>query len=382
MTRIGVVAYEVSADLLGEGLLKGLQERLPGVEFEGVVGERMQAAGCRLLMAPQGLAVMGLFEVLRHLPRLWLARRRLVRHFSAQPPDLFIGIDAPDFNLGLERQLKAQGIPTVHYVSPTFWAWRQGRVAALRHAADLVLSIFPFESAFLQRHGVNLCYVGHPLAQKIPLQIDRAAARARLGMAGEETLVALLPGSRLGEIRRLLQPFLRAAQILAGRRPGIRFVLPVPGEAQRQLVEQEMAAMRTDIDCRLLDNDSHLALAAADLVLTASGTATMEALLHKRPMVVGYRVNGLSYQLFKRLIKVRWIAMANLLANEELAPELLQDRCQPERIADALLGLLDDVEKRDRIAERYAVIHRQLRRDSAALAADAVVHLLKARTIG
>jgi lipid-A-disaccharide synthase len=379
MTRIGIVAYEVSADRLGQGLLLALRQRLPELEFEGVVGERMQVVGCRLLMAPQQLAVMGLFEVLRHLPRLLWARHRLVRYFIGQPPDLFIGIDAPDFNLGLERRLRARGIPTLHYVSPTLWAWRQGRVRLLRRAVDRVLTIFPFETEFLRRHGIDARYVGHPLAQQIPLEIDQGAARQQLGLPPTGELVALLPGSRQSEVRRLAQPFLATARQLARERPGIRFLLPTPDATLRALVEQELARTAPRIDCRLIGADSHLALAAADLVLTASGTATMEALMHQRPMVVGYRVNAFSYHLFRRLIRVPYIAMANLLAGEMLAPELIQHDCRPELLAPALTALLDDPARRAYIAERYAAIHRELRLDSASLAADAVLELLQRR---
>ncbi|MBF0255308.1 MAG: lipid-A-disaccharide synthase [Gammaproteobacteria bacterium] len=386
MIRIAIIAYEVSADRLGVCLLDELKRRLGAVEFEGVVGERMQAAGCRLLESPEPLAVMGLFEVLRHLPQLLQSRRRLLRHFLSQQPDLFIGIDAPDFNLGLELKLRQQGIATVHYVSPSFWAWRQGRVRLLTQATDLVLSIFPFELEFLQAQGVNARYVGHPLAQKIPLQIDQAAARTAMGLPLEGEVVAILPGSRSSEIKRLTRPFLQAAQLLVAQRPGIRFVLPVPGAKQRALVEREWAAWekegagegRGKLDCRLVD-DSHQAMAAADLLLTASGTATIEGLMHKRPMLVAYRLNPLTYALFKRLIRVPWIAMANLLAGEELAEEFVQQRCQPELLAQGLVALLADAPRRQRIAQRYGEIHAQLRLDSAKLAADAVLELLRSR---
>ncbi len=376
--RIGIMAYEVSADRLGEGLLRQLQERLGEVAIEGVVGERLQAAGCRSLMPADDLAVMGLFEVLRHLLSLLRARSRLRRHFSDSRPDLFIGIDAPDFNLPLERALRRQGLLIVHYVSPSFWAWRQGRVKGLAEAADLVLSIFPFELAFLQRHGVNARYVGHPLAQQIPLQVDQLQARAQLGLPAQGEVVALLPGSRSSEIGRLTEPFVRAARLLQQRRPGVRFILPLAKPAHRQRLQQELLRLGQGLDVTLCE-DSHPAMAAADVLLTASGTATIEGLMHKRPMVVGYRVNGLTYQILRRLIRVPWVAMANLLAEDELAPEFLQERCQPELLANALHDLLEDHPRRQRIAHRYAEIHEQLRLDSARLAADAVIELLEGR---
>jgi len=377
MTRIGICAYEVSADRLGEGLVNALKERLPQVEFIGAVGERMERAGCRPLIPAERLAVMGLVEVLRHLPGLLKARRQLVEYFLSDRPDLFIGIDAPDFNLGLERRLRSSGIPTVHYVSPTFWAWRQGRVKTLRMAADLVLGIFPFEIDFLERHGVNVRYVGHPLAEQIPLQIDRRQARRDLSLTGDAELVAILPGSRVKEIESLAKPFLAAARLLAERRSGIRFLLPCPKQSLRPLVDAALRQHGGGIDCRVLDGHSHAAMAAADVVLTASGTATMEAMMHKRPMVVGYRVSWLTAMIVKRLIKVPFVAMANLLAGEMLAPELLQDECRPERLADALTHLLDDGPARERIEARYAAIHEGLRRNSAELAAEAVIELLR-----
>lgn len=375
MLRIGIMAYEASADRLGEGLLKELRQRLGPVAFEGVVGERMQQLGCHNLFAPQGLAVMGLFEVLRHLPYLLRVRRQLRQHFLASRPDLFIGIDAPDFNLHLERRLRRQGIPTVHYVSPSFWAWRQGRVKLLTEATDLVLSIFPFEVEFLRQHGVNAHYVGHPLAHQIPLQVDQQTARKKLGLALEDRVLAVLPGSRSGEIKRLTVPFMQALHLVKQRHPQLRLLLPVPGPVQKAMVEQQLKSHDNALEICWVD-DSHQAMAAADLVLAASGTATIEALMHKRPMVVAYRLNPLSYAILSRLVKVRWIAMANLLAGEELAPEFVQQRCQPRLLADALISLLEDGPRRQRIAERYAEIHAELRLDSARLAADAVIELL------
>lgn len=377
MTRIAILAYEVSADRLGQGLLEALKERLPELACEGVVGPRVQACGCSSLLPASQLAVMGLVEVLAHLPGLLLTRRRLLKHFKSQRPDVFIGIDAPDFNLGLEQGLKAVGIPTVHYVSPTFWAWRQGRVAKLRAAADLVLCIFPFESDFLQSHGVNALYVGHPLAQRIPMRIDKVAARVGLGLPLEGEVVALLPGSRLSEVKRLAEPFLKAAMLLTKARPGIRFVLPTPDARLKARLEEVLKTLDEALDCLIIQGDSYPALAAADVVLTASGTATMETLLHKKPMVVGYRMNGLSFVLMRSLIKVPHVAMANLLAGEELAPEFLQSACTPENLARAVTAFLDDQHRCQAIAERYAKIHQELHQDSSGIAAEAVLNLVR-----
>lgn len=377
MTRIAILAYEVSADRLGQGLLEALKERQPKLECEGVVGPRLQSCGCTSLLPASQLAVMGLVEVIVHLPRLLATRRYLLGHFRRQRPDIFIGIDAPDFNLGLEQRLRASGIPTVHYVSPTFWAWRQGRVAKLRQAADLVLCIFPFESDFLRQHGVNALYVGHPLAQRIPMQINQAVARQSLGLPLDAEVVALLPGSRQSEVKRLARPFLEAALLLAKARPGIRFVLPTPDARLRERLEQELQTLDSGLDCLIIEGDSYPALAAADLVLTASGTATMETLLHKKPMVVGYRLNPLSYLLMRSLIRVPHVAMANLLTKEELAPEFLQAACTAKHLAQALTDLLDNPERRAAIASRYAAIHQELHQDSSGLAAEAILELLQ-----
>ncbi len=380
MPRVGLIAYEVSADRLAAGMVSQLQQKWPDLVIEGVARSRVEALGVASLEPAEPLAVMGLFEVLRHLPRLLGARRRLLSRFLQTPPiDLFIGVDAPDFNLGMARRLRQQGVPTVQYVSPTVWAWRQGRVKALREATDLVLTIFPFEHEFLQSHGVNARYVGHPLAQEIPLNIDRSAARKALGLAEQGEVLAILPGSRASEIQRLAAPFLQAAALLAGRRPGLRFLLPATSDALAGKIRQIREAVAPGLDCQLLIGQADQAMSAADLVLTASGTATMETLLHKRPMVVGYRVNALSYWIFRRLIKVPYIAMANLLAGEALAPELIQHACQPEALASALESLLNDPPRRAEIAERYARIHGDMCLDSAALASEAVAEMLAAR---
>lgn len=378
MLSVGIVANEASGDQLGAALISEIKRRLPTARFVGVAGPRMAAAGCESLVPMERLSVMGLLEVVRHLPGLWRIRRRLLRHFLAHPPDVFIGVDAPDFNLGLEARLRRAGVPTAHLVSPTVWAWRPKRVKRIRRALDLMLSIFPFEADFLQAQGVPVVYVGHPLADQIPLAVDQAEARQALGLPVAGTILALLPGSRRGEVERLAGPFLAAARWCLERRPGLRFVTPLVNANLRALFEARLRREVPGLPISLVDGQSLRVIAAADLVLTASGTATLETLLLKRPMVVGYRLDPLSYWLVKALdlIRVPHIAMANLLAGERLAPELVQEACRGELLGQALLGLLDDPERVELIRRRYAEIHRTLRQDAAAKAAEAVLRLV------
>jgi len=322
------------------------------------------------------LSIMGITEVLKHLPELLRIRRRLVRHFLDDPPDLFIGIDAPAFNLKLSRRLRAAGIPTVQYVSPTVWAWRPGRVKHLRHSVDLVLSIFPFEEAFLRRHQVPVAYVGHPLARDFPLRPDRAAARQRLGVAPDAILIGLLPGSRLSEMRNLAPDFIQAARLCLERHPDLRFATPLVNTTVRDAFQVALAQAGDALPILQVDGNSRDVLAAADLVLTASGTATLEALLMKRPMVVAYRISALSYRIVRKLVKVPYAAMANLLAEEELAPEFIQQDCQPRALANALLGFLDDPQRMQAVTDRYRAIHERLQAGNAESAAAAVLGLV------
>ena len=376
--RIAIVAAESSGDLLGAGLMRALRERRPDIVFEGVGGPRMQAEGMRLLEPMESLSVMGLAEVLRHLPRLLRLRCGLVRQWQAEPPDLFIGVDAPDFNFAVERALRGQGVPTVHYVSPTVWAWREGRVKILREAVDLLLSIFPFEVDFLAARGVQAVYVGHTLAQAMPLDPDRAAARAARGLADGQPVLAVLPGSRRSELERLAGPFLETARRVQATRPGVRLLSPLVSEAQGALWQALIARHAPGLPIETSVGDSREVLAAADVVLTASGTATFEALLSKRPMVVGYRLHPLTYGLARglRLVRLEHVAMANLLAGEGLAPEFIQGDCVPERLAPAVLRFFERPDEVAHIQARYREIHRSLRVDTDRLAAEAVLELL------
>ncbi len=375
---VGIVANEASGDLLAATLVRAIRRQVPNVRFVGVAGPRMLEAGCETLFDIERLSIMGLMEVLAHLRELLALRARLERYFLANRPDVFIGVDAPDFNLGLERRLRAQGIKTVHLVSPTVWAWRPGRVKGIRRAVDLMLSIFPFEETFLRQHGVPATYVGHPLADEIPLEVDRDEARATLDLPQERPIIALLPGSRLSEVERLSEPFIETAASCLAARPDLAFVVPLVNARLRAVFTETLQRLAPQLPVTLVDGRSREAMAAADCVLTASGTATLEALLLKRPMVVGYRVHPLSYHVVKqlRLVKVAHVAMANLLAGCALAPEFIQDACRADRMAPALLGLLEDPARVERIQTEYARIHGELRRDAAATAAMAVLDLI------
>jgi len=380
VVRIGIVAAELSGDLLGAGLMRALKGRLGEVRFEGVGGPRMNAEGCTSLASMERLSVMGLVEVLGHLPELLRVRRRLRDRWLSEPPHLFVGVDAPDFNLELEARLRRAGIPTVHYVSPTVWAWRPGRVKTLRRAVDLMLSIFPFETEFLTEHGVSACYVGHPLADEVPMHSDRAAARRRLGLDPGAPLVALLPGSRMGEVSRLTAPFLDAACWLRTRRPSCLFVIACASPRIRTWVEGRLPRLAPGLDVRLTDGAARAAMTAADVVLTASGTATLEGLLAKRPMVVAYRLQPFTYWLVRGLglVKVPYFAMANLLAGRELAPELIQGEATGQALGAAVLDFLNDPGRVAEIERIYKGIHERLRQGADTRAAEAVIGLLRA----
>ena len=378
MIRIGIVANEPSGDLLGAGLMRSLRDQLPEVCFEGVGGPRMEQQGLASLYPLERLSVMGLIEVVKHLPDLLRIRRDLARRFLADPPDLFIGVDAPDFNLGLEKRLKQAGIPTVHYVCPTVWAWRPKRVKKIRAAADRVLCILPFEPDFLARHGVDGAFVGHPLADDIPLQVDGSAARERLGLAPGDRVLALLPGSRVGEVSLLAEPFLQTAVLCRRRFPDLKVVVPLINSRVRGLFEQTLQTLGMADAVLRVEGDARDVLAAAEVVLTASGTATLEALLLRRPMVVGYRLNPLTYRIVKGLdlVKVPHVAIANLLADRRIVPEFIQEAVRPEALAEPLCRWLESPVEADPIRAEAERIHRMMRRDADRAAADAVSQLI------
>lgn len=377
--RIALVAGEASGDLLGAGLVEALKRRFPDAQFAGIGGDAMRAAGMDTWFDASELAVMGLAEVLGHLPRLLRVRRALRERVLAWKPDVFVGIDAPDFNLGVERWLKQRGVRTVHYVSPSVWAWRESRAAKIGASADRVLCLFPMEPPIYSRHGVDARFVGHPLADAMPLEPDQAAARARLGLRGDAPVLAVLPGSRLGEIARLGADFLQAAARVAAAVPGMQVVVPAANAQCRAALERLLADVAPSLtDVRLLDGDARVAMVASDVVLLASGTATLEAMLAKRPMVVAYKVAPLTYTIVKRLglLKVSRYALPNILAGDDVVPELMQQDCTPDALADALLAWFHDPGARDALAPRFRDLHRQLQRDASETAAQAIADVV------
>ena len=373
--RIALVAGETSGDQLGAGLVAELRARHPGAEFAGVGGDAMREAGVDTWHDASELAVMGLSEVLAHLPRLLRLRRGLRQRIADWKPDVFVGIDAPDFNLGLERWLKQRGVRTVHYVSPSVWAWRESRAGKIGRSADRVLCLFPMEPAIYARHGVDARFVGHPLADAIALEPDRAAARAAIGVPFHAPVLAVLPGSRLGEIERMLPTFLEAAALVAREIPGLQLVIPAATPECRASIERLLSESRVPSpESRILDGQAQQAMIAADVVLLASGTAALEAMLCKRPMVVGHRIANSTYRVVKALglLKSRFVSLPNVLAGEELVPELLQDDCTPGRLAGAALQWFAQPEAVAALRPRFRAIHEQLRRGASARAAEAM----------
>ncbi|KPM77664.1 MULTISPECIES: lipid-A-disaccharide synthase [unclassified Cobetia] len=379
--RIYLVAGELSGDILGASLMRALKARYPDVEFRGIGGPRMQAEGFDSLYPLETLSVMGLVEVLKHLPALIKVRRHLLRDALEWQPDVMIGIDAPDFNLGLELRLRKRGITTAHYVSPSVWAWRQGRVKTIRRAVDRMLTFLPFEAAFYREHQVPVTFVGHPLADELPLEDDRAAARGQLGIDPEVQLLAVLPGSRANEIRFLGETFLAAIERLCQRYPGLEVVIPAATPLRRTELESLMAE-REGLDrsrIHLVDGQSREAMTAADAVLLASGTAALECLLCHRPMVVAYRMAPMTHRIARHMVKTEWISLPNLIARETLVPELIQDAATPESIEESLAPLLSraagDVARQRELRERFTAMHRELTCDASAAAAIAIGEL-------
>nr|WP_243733005.1 lipid-A-disaccharide synthase [Luteimonas yindakuii] len=380
--RFALVAGEASGDLLGAGLVDALRARFPGATFAGVGGDAMRRAGFDAWHDASELAVMGLTEVLAHLPRLLRLRAGLQQRILDWQPDVFIGIDAPDFNLGLERRLKQRGLRTVHYVSPSVWAWRRGRAAKLGRSADRVLCLFPMEPPIYAKYGVDARFVGHPMADEMPLEPDRRATRQRLGLQKQGPVLAVLPGSRQGEVARLGQVFLDAAALVATAMPGLQVVVPAANPACRQMLDALAAASPLRGDAlRIIDGQAREAMVAADVVLLASGTATLEGLLAKRPMVVGYRVSRTTAAIVRALglLKVDTYSLPNVLAGKPVVPELIQEDCTAERLSAAVLGFLHDPAAAAALEPCFAGIHRTLRRDASARAADVIETLIDRR---
>ena len=375
--RFGMVAGEASGDLLAGLLLGGLNQRWPGLQTVGVGGPRMVAQGFEPWWPSDKLAVRGYVEVLSHYREIKGIRDKLADRLLADPPAAFVGVDAPDFNLGLEKRLKAAGIKAIHFVCPSIWAWRGGRAKKMAESVDHVLCLFPFEPELLQGHGVAASYVGHPLADAIPLVPPRDAARKALGLRADEQVVAVMPGSRRSEIQYIAPAFLQAVFRLHRQRPGLRFVLPVaPG--LRGHIDLAVAEFARGVPLQLLDGRSHEALAACDVTLIASGTATLEAALFKRPMVIGYRMAPLSWQLMKRLAYQPWVGLPNILCREFVVPELIQGQCEPVALAEAVLAWLDDEARGQALQSRFSELHHLLRCDTARRATDAIAKVLEA----
>lgn len=379
--RLAMVAGEASGDLLAGLLLGGLKQRWPSLHAAGIGGPRMAEQGFDAWWPSEKLAVHGYAEALRHYREISGIREalagRLLSATGADQADAFIGVDAPDFNLGLEKRLKAAGTKTVHFVCPSIWAWRGGRARKLAASCDHVLCLFPFEPTLLREHGVAATYVGHPLADAIPLVPPRGQSRALLGLREEDVVVALLPGSRRGEIRYIAPPFLRAAAQLHRQRPGLRFVLPVvPG--LEPLVQPLLAECAPGVPVQVLQGRSHEALAACDVTLIASGTATLEAALFKRPMVIGYAMHPFSWSIMKRMRYQPWVGLPNILCRDFVVPELLQHDCRAEALAAAVTRWLDDGPGRAALATRFEQLHHELRRDTARSATDAIAQVLQA----
>lgn len=381
--RIAMVAGEASGDLLGSRLIEALRGRLPEAVFCGIGGPRMVAAGFDSWFPQEALAVRGFVEVLRHLPEVLAVRRALAQRLKAESPQLFVGIDAPEFNLSLERRLKRAGVVTVHLVSPQVWAWRPGRVETLRAAVSQVLVLFPFEEAIYRAANVPVTYVGHPLADEVPEHIDREAMRVELRLPALAPVVAVLPGSRQSEIAMMARPFIETAKLIARRVPEVRFLVPLITRETRALFEEEV--YRQDargLSMTLLFGHAQDALGACDVALAASGTVTLEAALTHRAMVIAYKVAPLSFAIASRLVRVRHIGLPNILCGEPVVPEFLQDDATPENLAQAVVNLLSDEPVRRAVERRFERLHGEMRRNAAERAADALVPLIAGAPAG
>ncbi|MBI6548953.1 lipid-A-disaccharide synthase [Xenorhabdus lircayensis] len=374
---IGLVAGETSGDILGAGLIRALKAKIPDVRFVGVAGPLMQAEGCEAWYEMEELAVMGIVEVLGRLPRLLKIRKDLTARFTALKPDVFIGIDAPDFNITLEGRLKQQGIKTIHYVSPSVWAWRQKRVFKIGRATDLVLAFLPFEKAFYDRFNVPCQFIGHTMADTLPLQTDKAAAREVLGVPLNTHCLAMLPGSRHAEVEMLSADFLKTVRLLRDKLPELHVLVPLVNAKRREQFQRIKDEVAPDLPIHLLDGKAREAMIASDATLLASGTAALECMLAKCPMVVGYRMKPFTFWLAKRLVKTPYVSLPNLLAGKELVKELLQDECEPQALSEALLPLLQGGAGVEALKQTFLHLHESIRCDADEQAAQAVLKLAR-----
>lgn len=377
MAVIGIVAGEASGDLLGSHLIRALKKQRPDLQFIGIAGPKMQAEGAVSLFPMERLAVRGYFEVLKHLLGILRIRRELLTYFKRNPPDLFIGIDAPDFNLGLERELKAFGIKTVHYVSPSIWAWRKGRMDKIKSAASHILALFPFEVPLYQQAGVPATYVGHPLADVLPMDPDKARAQEELKLPPDRLVFALLPGSRQSELDYMAELYVRSAALIHRQMPNAHFLVPVVSKETRWKFQAAIAKHHgEDLPINILFGHSHLAMEAADAVIVASGTATLEAALLKKPMVITYRMSPLSWQILRHMNYLPYVGLPNILAGKFVVPELLQDNATPEKVTEAVLKLVADKEGANSIRREFEQIHLTLRQNTEEKAAQAILGLV------
>ncbi|MHB1291448.1 MAG: lipid-A-disaccharide synthase [Sulfuricella sp.] len=375
--KVGIVAGEASGDLLGAHLVKALKKRVPGVEFVGIGGPKMQAAGVNSLFPMEKLAVRGYVEVLRHYREIVKIRHKLLRHFVENPPDVFIGVDAPDFNLDLELRLKKKGIPTVHYVSPSIWAWRGERIHKIARAVSQMLVLFPFEKKIYDAAGIPATYVGHPSADVLPEQPNRFAAREQLRLSQNEQVIALLPGSRQSEVHYMAKLFVQTARMIADVSPNVHFLVPLLSRETRNMFEAELyRAGGGDLPLTILFGHAHVAMTAADAVLVASGTATLEAALLKCPMVITYKMSPLTWRMMQRKKTLPYVGLPNILAGRFIVPELLQDDATPENLSQAVLNLVNDGPVREKLTRAFSRLHRDLKQNTAEKAVDAIMPFL------
>lgn len=378
---IALVAGEVSGDILGAGLINALKLHYPNARFIGVAGTQMKKAGCETLFEMEELSVMGLAEVLKHLPHLLKRRKQVIETMLEMKPDVFIGIDAPDFNLTVEEKLKANGIKTIHYVSPSVWAWRQNRVHKIKRATDLVLAFLPFEKAFYDKFDTPCRFIGHTMADAIALKPNRTEACEKLGLDESKRYVAILMGSRGSEIQFLAEPFLKTAQLLKEKHPDLEFLVPMVNEKRQAQLEEIKANIAPELELHILQGQARQAMIAAECTLLASGTAALEAMLCKSPMVVGYKMKPLTYWLAKKLVKTDYISLPNLLANTPLVPEMIQEECNPDNLAWSLNHYLsnniESLKQKNELKHRFTDLHKLIQCDADAQAAQAVVDVLE-----
>ena len=374
--HIAIVVGEASGDILGAALMQELRKIYPNASFSGIGGPRMLDQGFHSFFPQDRLAVMGLIEPLKRIFELLRIRKFLREHFIKNPPDVFIGIDSPDFNLSLEESLKEKGIKTVHYVSPSVWAWRQKRVLKVKRAVDLMLTLLPFEAKFYEQHQVPVEFVGHHLADEIPLQTDKLAARKALGLAEDERYVALLPGSRSSEVERMADLFMHAGVFCLEQDPSLKFLIPAANSDRYRQLHLALSEY-VDFPFKLFNGRSHEIIAAADAVLLASGTVTLEAMLLKKPMVVAYRMAPVTYWILSRLIKTPFVSLPNLLAQKMLVPELLQEKASPQSLGNALMNYFENPDKTAEVVAQFESMHLQLKRNASERAADAIAKLIE-----